>query len=207
MLDPCCNLNMKFGKEFKAQMVTEWQEAYMDYHYLKNLLKELQRFKGKNERSPTTSARLQRKLTLVRAFSGLTQRHNHPTTPSPTDVECQDNLVNSVEQGGSGVYEIMSPILKAEEGEIELVYFKRLDEEFNKVVQFYRSKVEEVMNEAALLNKQMDALIAFRVKVRNPQGFMDSSVEMARLSVDVATSTAALSATTPSAARSSRKLF
>ncbi|KAJ9709368.1 hypothetical protein PVL29_001035 [Vitis rotundifolia] len=198
---------MKFGKEFKAQMVPEWQEAYMDYHYLKNLLKELQRFKEKNERSPTTSARLQRKLTLVRAFSGLTQRHNHSTTPSPTDVECQDNLVNSVEQGGLGVYEIMSPILEANEGEIELLYFKRLDEEFNKVVQFYRSKVEEVMNEAAELNKQMDALIAFRVKVRNPQGFMDSSVEMARLSMDVATSTAALSATTPSAARSSRRIF
>ncbi|KAJ9709364.1 hypothetical protein PVL29_001033 [Vitis rotundifolia] len=170
---------MKFGKEFKAQMVPEWQEAYMDYHYLKNLLKELQ-------------PRPQRKLTLVRAFSGLTQRHNHSTTPSPTDVECQDNLVNSVEQGGSGVYEIMSPILEANEGEIELVYFKRLDEEFNKVVQFYRSKVEEVMNEAAVLNKQMDALIAFRVK-------------MARLSMDVAASTAALSATTPSAARSSPK--
>lgn len=39
---------MKFGKEFAAQMVPEWQEAYMDYEYLKALLKEIQRFKGRN---------------------------------------------------------------------------------------------------------------------------------------------------------------
>ncbi|KAK9192119.1 hypothetical protein WN943_020735 [Citrus x changshan-huyou] len=39
---------MKFGKEFAAQMVPEWQEAYMDYEYLKALLKEIQRFKRRN---------------------------------------------------------------------------------------------------------------------------------------------------------------
>ena len=199
---------MKFGKEFKAQMVPEWQEAYMNYHDLKNLLKELQRLHQKNQKSPTTSFRLQRNLTLVRAFSGLTQRQNQSTTPLPTDVEIEDSLMNSAEIGDSKhCSEYMSTIFKADEGEIELLYFKRLEEELNKVVQFYKSKVEEVMNEAALLNKQMDALIAFRVKVRSPQGFVDCSVEMAHLSLNVANSTQALSATTPSAAGSNRKLF
>ncbi|KAJ0095397.1 hypothetical protein Patl1_16790 [Pistacia atlantica] len=36
---------MKFGKEFRSQMVPEWQEAYMHYDYLKTLLKDIQRFK------------------------------------------------------------------------------------------------------------------------------------------------------------------
>lgn len=185
-------------------MVPEWQEAYMDYHFLKTFLKEVQRVKQKNERSPSTSVRLQRKLTLLRTFSGLTQRLNHSmSSSSPTDPEAQEGLVDSAEPGGS---EDGFEVMPADEGEMDLerLYFKRLDEEFDKVVQFYRSKVEEVMNEADLLNKQMDALIAFRVKVRSPEGFMESSVEMARLSLDIAASTTALSATTPSAARSSR---
>lgn len=193
---------MKFGKEFKAQMVPEWQEKYMDYNSLKNLLKDLQRFQQKNQRPPTASFRLQRKLTLIRAFSGL----NHPATPTPADVESQDRLMmNSSGVGGGGGSvgcEFMSPVPESGKGEIAALYFKRLDEELNKVVQFYKSKVEEVMNEASVLNKQMDALIAFRVKVRDPTGFADTSIEMARLSTDVANSTAALAATTPSSARS-----
>ena len=187
-------------------MVPEWQEAYMDYNLLKALLKEVERFKLRNK-PPATPARLMRKLTLYRAFSGLTHfaRNGHPTTSSESDVESQAILVNSVEENGSAGYETTFLMLGEEGAEYELVYFRRLDDEFNKVNKFYRSKVEEVMTEAASLNKQMDALIAFRVKVENPQGLFDRSAEMTRLSMDVATSTAALSATTPSGARASSK--
>lgn len=40
---------MKFGKEFAAQMVQEWQEAYMDYRKLKSILKDILRFKQKKQ--------------------------------------------------------------------------------------------------------------------------------------------------------------
>lgn len=53
-------------------------------------------------------------------------------------------------------------------GEYELVFFRRLDDEFNKVIKFYKKKVEEVMVEADELSKQMNALIALRIKVDNP---------------------------------------
>ncbi|XVF03291.1 hypothetical protein REPUB_Repub04eG0248700 [Reevesia pubescens] len=87
---------MKFGKEFASQMVPEWQEAYMDYDYLKTLLKEIQTFKQRT-RPPATPRGLKRKMTLYRAFSGLTQRHNHqPISPSSPDIEDQPILVNSV---------------------------------------------------------------------------------------------------------------
>ena len=61
------------------------------------------------------------------------------------------------------------------------------------------------MKEAAMLNKQMDALIAFRIKVENPQGWFDSSVEMTRLASDVAASAAAVAASTPKGTRASSK--
>lgn len=201
---------MKFGKEFTAQMVPEWQEAYMDYNQLKSLLKEIQRFKQRTK-PPATPAGLKRKLTLYRAFSGLTQRYNHPISPSASsphdDIESQAILVNSVSRDGSQSYHTTFLMSSDEGGEYELVYFRRLDDEFNKVDKFYKSKVEEVMKEADMLNKQMDALIAFRIKVENPQGgWFDSSVEMTRLASDVATSAAALAASTPRGARASRRV-
>ncbi|MBA0648523.1 hypothetical protein Goklo_016224, partial [Gossypium klotzschianum] len=62
------------------------------------------------------------------------------------------------------------------------------------------------MKEADVLNKQMDALIAFRIKVENPPGIhFDRSVEMTRLASDIAASAAALSASTPSGAKSASK--
>ncbi|CAN0923604.1 Phosphate transporter PHO1 homolog 3 [Linum grandiflorum] len=216
---------MKFGKEFAAQMVPEWHEAYMDYNFLKTLLKEIQKFKQRTK--PATSNQsgggggvggaLSRKLTLYRAFSGLTQSHTsyNPISPSDVaDIESQQAiLVNPVhhhEGGGSpGDQSYQTTFLMAAEegGEYELVYFRRLDDEFNKVNKFYKGKVEEVLKEADNLNKQMDALIAFRIKVENPTGWSheDRTGEMTRLASDVAASTAALHATTPSGARASRR--
>nr|KJB60779.1 hypothetical protein B456_009G325300 [Gossypium raimondii] len=197
---------MKFGKEFASQMVPEWQDAYMDYEYLKTLLKEIQSFK---HRTKPPSTGLKRKLTLYRAFSGLTQKnHRNPTSPSSAspDIESQPILVNSVQRNGSESYETTFLMSSDEGGEYELVYFRRLDDELNKVNKFYKDKVEEVMKEANVLNKQMDALIAFRIKVENPPVNFDRSVEMTRLASDIAVSTASLSVpTTPSAGRSKSK--
>ncbi|KHG04568.1 Phosphate transporter PHO1 -like protein [Gossypium arboreum] len=187
-------------------MVPEWQEAYMDYGFLKTLLKEIHGFKQR-ARPPATPGGLKRKLTLYRAFSGLVHRHNHPTSPSSPDIEEQPILVNSVDRNGSRSYETTF-LMQADDGaEYELVFFRRLDDEFNKVNKFYKSKVEEVTKEAEILNKQMDALIAFRIKVENPQGWSweDRSGEMTRLASDVAASTAALAASTPAGARASRR--
>lgn len=72
-----------------------------------------------------------------------------------------------------------------EEGrENEVIFFKKLDEELDKVNTFYKDTVEVVMHEAALLDKQMDALITLRIKVENPD-FDDSNL-IRRLSTDIA---------------------
>ena len=198
---------MKFGKEYTSQMVPEWQEAYMDYNFLKSLLKEIQRFKLRNKPSLTPSG-LRRKLTLYRAFSGLTQTHytvSHSPSHQEQDIESQPIIVNR--DGSENKYETTFLMTSEEGGEYELVYFKRLDDEFNKVGKFYRSKVEEVLKEAAILNKQMDALIAFRIKVENPTGSFDRSIEMTRLASDVASSSAVLSASTPKGAKLNSNSF
>lgn len=199
---------MKFGKEFASQMVPEWQEAYMDYASLKSLLKQIILHKHKNKPHSNSCASptgLNRKLSLRRAFSGLTQRHYQPLSPEH-DIENQPILVHSVLRDGHENYETTFLMASEEGGEYELVYFKRLDDEFNKVDKFYREKVEEVMMEAVELNKQMDALVAFRVKVENPSESFDSSVEMTRLASDVSASTTALHASTPRGVHLNRRV-
>ncbi|KAL2226170.1 UNVERIFIED_CONTAM: Phosphate transporter PHO1 [Sesamum indicum] len=186
-------------------MVPEWQEAYMNYEFLKTLLKEIQLFRQRNRPAAAGSNGLRRNLTLYRAFSGLTKRGTSPRTEAASDIENQVILVNNVRRDGVEGSETMFLMAADEGGEYELVYFKRLDDEFNKVIKFYKSKMEEVMEEAAVLDKQMNALIAFRVKVVNPRGWTNSLEETAQLASDVAASRAVLLATTPSAARASRR--
>ncbi|XP_024006973.1 phosphate transporter PHO1 homolog 6 [Eutrema salsugineum] len=127
---------MKFGKEFSSQMVPEWLQAYVNYKYLKTLIKDINRFKRKTSSS-----------TVVDMEEGIT------TAPIQVSSTASDR------------YETTFLMTEEKGGEYELVFFRRLDDEFNKVEKFYREKVEEVMKEAVMLNKQMDALIAFRFKM------------------------------------------
>ncbi|KAL1198358.1 Phosphate transporter PHO1-like protein [Cardamine amara subsp. amara] len=169
---------MKFGKEFVSQMIPEWQQAYMDYACLKSILQEIQTSRKRTEESGV----LKRKLSGRRNFSGLTKRYSR--TASSRELENQDILVHAT-NGDDGFERYETTILKVAEAgrEAELVFFKTLDLEFDKVNHFYRSKVEEMVKEAVVLNKQMDALVAFRIKVDKPSSSSRSSSE--RVSVDM----------------------
>ncbi|KAI3943340.1 hypothetical protein MKW92_038910 [Papaver armeniacum] len=167
---------MKFGKEYLSQMLPEWKEAYLDYRYLKTLLKDILKFKRKEE-----EGRTQQKS----SFSGLHKPNSHDFKGGGGDIEDQFIVVKQVKGANSNVkYETKFIIPSEDATEQEVVFFDTLDYEFNKVDKFYKDKVEEVMNEVALLNKQMDALIALRIKVENPN--LDMSGVVRELVADVA---------------------
>ncbi|KAF8103840.1 hypothetical protein N665_0183s0018 [Sinapis alba] len=151
---------MKFGKEFVAQMIPEWQQAYMDYSCLKSILQEIQNARKR-------SGAVTRKQPMHRNFSGLTKRYSRGT--SSQELDNQDIMVSEM-IGGDGFERYETTIMRVAEAgrESELVFFKTLDLEFHKVNHFYKSKVEEMVKEAVVLNRQMDALIAFRIKVDQP---------------------------------------
>ena len=212
---------MKFGKEFSSQMVPEWQQAYMNYGSLKKCLKDIMAFKLRSKHAaPRGGAKnqhgggLSRKMTLYRTFSGLVStpgRHRRGNSDDleegvPLTATSGPILVNTTVDHGCVTTFLMTT---EEGGEYELVFFRRLDDEFNKVSKFYKGKVAEVLKEAVVLNKQMDALIAFRVKVENPEGWGwdERTVEISRLASDIATSAATLSASTPAGAKSSKQSY
>ncbi|KAJ0527013.1 putative SPX domain-containing protein [Helianthus annuus] len=165
---------MKFGKEFALQTVPEWREAYMNYNYLKTLLEQILIFRQRQPpesqaNRPNLSRSLKRKVSLFRAFSGLRN------TSLRKHKEDEIIVVNAMqqadeEQGGEGGPSYQTIFLRSSEegGDLELVFFKRLDNEFNKVIHFYKTKVQEVVKQADELSNQMDALIALRIKVNNP---------------------------------------
>ncbi|CAN4082619.1 unnamed protein product [Withania somnifera] len=175
---------MKFGKEFTSQMVHEWQEAYMDYNYLKGLLKDILNFRKKiapiPEVAATPNGSLKRRLSMYRAFSGLQRRFSFKGSPGRNDNEDEEViLVSSPQQEGSqGHHQTMFLMSSEKGGEYEMVFFRRLDDEFNKVLTFYEQKVGEVKAEADELSKQMDALIALRIMVDKPSIGMDSAQVM-----------------------------
>ncbi|XP_024009934.1 phosphate transporter PHO1 homolog 7 [Eutrema salsugineum] len=160
---------MKFGKEFVGQMIPEWQQAYMDYACLKSILQEIQNSRKRSEKSGALKRKKSFHRNFSRNFSGLTKRSSR--TASSLELENQDILVSAT-IGDDGFERYETTIMKvAEEGresESELVFFKTLDLELNKVNHFYRFEVEEMVKEAVVLNKQMDILIAFRIKVDKP---------------------------------------
>lgn len=157
---------MKFGKIFKKQMVPEWVEAYMDYNGLKRILKQIRSYKHR-KLTRVASRVSQQAEALHRSFSGLSFHHRNS---GGGDIEDQVIKVDTFQQDDSHRNLYKTKFLKkSEEGsEFEESFFKKLDENLNKVNRFYREKVEEVLEEAALLDKQMDALIALRVKVKKP---------------------------------------
>ncbi|PWA96975.1 EXS (ERD1/XPR1/SYG1) family protein [Artemisia annua] len=158
---------MKFGKEFKKQKVPEWIEAYVDYNGLKRVLQELREFK--QSKGPSTPAKTsQQKSLLLRPFSGLDVRKSFDETKED-DIENQVIAVETVhKEDNREEYSTNFLMPPQEGGQSEITFFERLDEELNKVNTFYRDKVEEVIEEAASLNKQMNALIALRIKVERP---------------------------------------
>ncbi|KAL2904023.1 Phosphate transporter PHO1-like protein 10 [Bienertia sinuspersici] len=170
---------MKFGKEYKRQLVHEWVEAYMDYNGLKKILRDIRM--SRTPKTPQTPMRtLHQRFSLYSPFRGSDVEHRNRQRG---DVEDQVNEVIQVspvvEDSNRTIYRTRL-LLPLEDigGEDEVQFFKKLDKELNKVNAFYRDKVNEVVNEAAELKKQMDAYIALRIKVQNP-GIKESNSEVA----------------------------
>jgi hypothetical protein len=160
---------MKFGKEFVSQMVPEWQEAYMNYNSLKNILKDMSKFKKQNESNApmasTPKGSLRRRLTLYRAFSGLNGIQRDSSSSSKSEDEVILIRSEEGEEDSKGLYKTMFLKPYEDGAEKDLVFFRKLDFEFNKVNAFYKKMMKEVVDEAEELSKQMNFLIAFRIKV------------------------------------------
>nr|GEZ19163.1 ribonuclease H-like domain, reverse transcriptase, RNA-dependent DNA polymerase [Tanacetum cinerariifolium] len=127
------------------------------------------------------SGELQRAYILTKALPRLNRSHHYSDPFNGLDMRKsfdetkEDEIENQViavetvnKDDNTEEYNINFLMPPQEGGESEITFFERFDEELNKVNTFYRDKVEEVIEEVASLNKQMIALIALRIKVKQP---------------------------------------
>lgn len=121
-------------------MVSEWVDAYMDYDGLKKILHEI----------------------------GVSQAEN-TDRQGGEDIEGQVTKASSSARSHSRNFFWTNLFPSSEDtfGKAEVNFFKKLDEELNKVNAFYKDKVEGVLNEAIELNKQIDAYAALRINMQN----------------------------------------
>ncbi|KAL1551058.1 phosphate transporter PHO1 10-like isoform X1 [Salvia divinorum] len=154
---------MKFGKDFKKHKVPEWTEAYVDYNGLKHILHEIRSFRQSNPN-------------LVRASSKrLSLKNFNSSSLHEADIDSHDDIENQViavhtvlQENSRKLYNTRL-IVAPTEGEVnERNFFRKLDDELNKTNNFYKDKVEEMIREAASLKKQMETLVALRIKITNP---------------------------------------
>lgn len=169
---------MKFGKDFKKHKVPEWTEAYVDYNGLKHILHGIRSFRQSN---PSLARASSRRLSL-RNFNSSSLHDSN--VDSHDDIENQVIAVHTVQQENSRKLYNTRLIVAPTEGEgHERNFFRKLDDELNKTNNFYRDKVEEMIREAASLKKQMEALIALRIKVMNPSS--DVSTPLKSISSEI----------------------
>ncbi|KAJ0037701.1 hypothetical protein Pint_23590 [Pistacia integerrima] len=169
---------MKFGKEFKKQKVPEWTDAYMDYNGLKRILGEILQYK-QSKQPPTPLRARHQKLKLRRTFSGLHARSGNLVNGGDIEEQVIDVSTSPRDGSGSGHFYKTNFLRQSEQGgEIEVMFFRKLDQELNKVNNFYYDKVKAVLDEATELNKQMDALIALRIKVEGKPPPADNAASM-----------------------------
>ncbi|XP_024986593.1 phosphate transporter PHO1 [Cynara cardunculus var. scolymus] len=179
---------VKFSKQLQAQLIPEWKDAFVNYWQLKKHVKKV-KLSRISKLSQTTAYNHDYGLSMfdpVRSFFSrlscnatddqpagqILQVKNTLSEPEPDEAEDETELVDH---------------LYSEEDEVK-VFFEKLDEELDKVNQFYSNKESEFLERGEMLNKQLQILLDLqqvldcrrRSRRLNSSGFLRSYSSSAR---------------------------
>ncbi|XP_065861855.1 phosphate transporter PHO1 [Euphorbia lathyris] len=163
---------VKFSKQLEAQLIPEWKEAFVNYWQLKKQIKKI-----KLSQIPKQPPQLDHEF--GRSIRFLAHKFSK-TFFCSGDASSEIIQVRSktMEGGNEDVYyqtELLQ--LFSEEDEVK-VFFERLDDELNKVNQFYKAREMELLERGTLLNKQLDILTDLKRLLTNRRrkpGFLPPS--------------------------------
>ncbi|PON94804.1 SPX domain containing protein [Trema orientale] len=156
---------VKFSKELEAQLIPEWREAFVNYWQLKKQIKKI-----KLSRAPKHSSSAQdgdgdlfgRSIfDPIRFVTKKLASANKLFGSADNKTELIQVKRKNVENDGEEdqeVYETELAQLFSQEDEVR-IFFEKLDEELNKVNQFYCTKEGEFLERGEILNKQLHILM------------------------------------------------
>lgn len=163
---------VKFSKELEAQLIPEWKEAFVNYWQLKKHVKKIKLSRtNKQSASAEFTHDFGRSILDPIRFIALkvasTTKHFFTSSNNNTDeiIQVRSKSMDSDEEV---LYQTELLQLFSEEDEVRL-FFERLDEELNKVNQFYKTKESEFLERGEILNKQLQILLDLKQIVGDRQ--------------------------------------
>ncbi|KAG6520400.1 hypothetical protein ZIOFF_017450 [Zingiber officinale] len=144
---------VKFSKQFEAQLVPEWKEAFVDYWQLKKDVKRMQASRENTTAPPPSLA-----LALLSSWRKLPPK-----------------LMNSASRGVMYETELLEQFADSDAAR---EFFVRLDLQLNKVNQFYKGKEKEFVERGESLKKQMEILLELKAALKNQKGQLGGKVHV-----------------------------
>ncbi|GAB4840233.1 Phosphate transporter PHO1 1 [Ancistrocladus abbreviatus] len=159
---------VKFSKQFEAQLVPEWKEAFVDYWQLKKDLKKIRLLNDSNASTKQQESSLPTALlSSLRNLSLFCHKHcDHEA------IHVHRKLASSTNEGD--LYETKL-LEQFEDIEAAGEFFACLDLQLNKVNQFYKAKEKEFVERGESLKKQIDILIELKAELKEQRGKGTSS--------------------------------
>ncbi|XP_015949415.1 phosphate transporter PHO1 [Arachis duranensis] len=170
---------VKFSKELEAQLIPEWKEAFVNYKQLKKHIKRIKLSRIQKHQQPPPcgggSSAADFGRSIFDSFRFVANKFCFTSDNNKQDLIQVRR--KTMEDGEEEVYETELAQLFSEEDEVH-VFFASLDEELNKVNQFYKKQEIEFLERGEMLNKQLQImldlnqlLIEKRCKNPSPKAF------------------------------------
>ncbi|CAL5047687.1 unnamed protein product [Urochloa decumbens] len=173
---------VKFSKQFEAQLVPEWKEAFVDYWQLKKDVKKLQATAVDGIMVPAAVASPWLRQTPPAAAHWVMRLpflnpHGHYREPATIQVHKKLMIDGSINGAVAGeVYETgVADSAGFVDAEAAKAFFQRLDEQLNKVNRFYERKEGEFMERGESLRRQLQILVELKAAITQQQQAQRSS--------------------------------
>lgn len=160
---------VKFSKQFQAQLVPEWKDAFVDYCQLKKELKKIQFLNSNNcsSKQPQNDSFPSAFLSCLGKVSLFGQKHRDRDT-----IQVHRKLASSLSKGDLYDTELLEQFTDIEAaGE----FFGCLDHQLNKVNQFYKIKEKEFVERGESLKQQLDFLIELKNELKRQKDKKEAS--------------------------------
>ncbi|XP_042513846.1 phosphate transporter PHO1-like isoform X2 [Macadamia integrifolia] len=148
---------VKFSKLLEAQLIPEWKDAFVNYWLLKKNVKKIKL--SRNSKLLEIQKEHEYGFSILDPIRCIVKKLSNRFDSGGKNSEILQ-VKNSNRGGGDDedVYQTELVQLFSEEDEVK-EFFMKLDEELNKVNQFYKTREREFVERGEILNKQLQILL------------------------------------------------
>ncbi|KAI5649614.1 hypothetical protein M9H77_35619 [Catharanthus roseus] len=149
---------VKFSKELEAQLIPEWKDAFVNYWQLKKHVKKIKLSRSCSKHVLPDDFGRSIFDHFRHFFYKISLNFHNANNDKPDEILQVNRKIREEEDGEEEeVYQTELLQLFSEEDEVKL-FFETLDDELNKVNNFYKNKETEFLERGEILKKQLDIL-------------------------------------------------